>query len=139
MVNLMANRSGERIHYLTLAIDARRAIKALKSYGKNAGRTDNLESALKLAVNSTKALSASQELYSQLHGEGSYDHFEQIQTLQDVIANFDSAALLRKLEGILTSSDKQNEEDIQLAIRFFSAIEDRALYYYNDPMYAEAS
>jgi hypothetical protein len=139
MVSLQAymfGRSGQRINYLSLAIEARRAIKGLKAFASTRETTPELKSALNAVIGSINALKAPQELYSKLHEKGSYDYFEHLQTLKEVADALNDKHLAERLEAILASH--YQEDDIQSAIRFFSAMEKRALHHYNDPLLAEA-
>jgi len=135
MTALMLTRSAERINYLALALGARRAIKGLKMLLRTKHVPPEAREALQSAVNSVKALAAPGKLYSELHNEGGYDRSEAIQTLQEVADQMLDGRLLASLEAIIAGTN--TEEDVHLAIRFFSAIEKRALHHYDDPSLAE--
>lgn len=136
MTALMHQRATERINYLALAMHARKAMKDLRAFARTKEANPQLSEALKSAVNSVKALTSPGKLYSELHDEGGYDRSEEIKTLTDVANQLQGEDFLAKLESVLAG--KGTDDDFQSAIRFFSAIEKQALYYYDDPSLAEA-
>jgi hypothetical protein len=131
----MQQRAVERINYLALAMEARKAMKDLKAFARTKEVSPQLTTALRGAVNSVKALASPGKLYSELHNEGGYDRSEAIQTLTEVADQLQGENFLTKLESVLAG--KGSPDDFQSAIRFFSAIEKKALYYYDDPSLAE--
>src|SRR5437660_7258956 len=130
--------AGERIHYLTLALEARSAIKRLKLLLKTKEYTPELKSALKAAAVSLRAVDSQKNLYSKLYDDVGYSRFEEIETLQEVRRMLGDTGVGAHLERVL-SGVNCTDEDVRAAIRFFSAMENRALYHYNDPSLAESS
>jgi hypothetical protein len=132
---LMANR-GEQINYLSLALVARSAIKRLKLLSPANEPAPELKSALKAALNSLTDSKPHEGLYSSLHDEGGFNRYEEIQTVEEVIKALGDPSLKEGIERILTS-ERYTKEDIRTALRFFSAVENRALYHYDDPSLTE--
>jgi hypothetical protein len=133
MVEAMQN-SGEKIHYLSLAMDARLAIKALRQ--KPAPGASLLGESVRAALDSLRAISGGGDLYAGLGGIEPYEHFEQMYTLQQVWVSLkDSSKLLQDLQEL--SSESPSPEARAAALRFFSEVERRALHYYSDPSLSE--
>jgi len=133
----MANY-GERINYLSLALLARSAIKRLRLLLPTSVPTPELKSALQAALNSLSDPKNPHEgLYSKLYDEAGFNRFEEIQTVEEVIRVLDDPNLKDRIERIL-KGQKYTDEDIRATIGFFSAVENRALYHYDDPSFAEA-
>lgn len=132
----MANR-GERIKYLSLALQARSAIKRLRLLSPASEPAPELRSALQAALNSLTGSKPQEGLYSRLYDEAGFNRFEEIQTVEEVISVLDDPNLKDRIERILKGR-KYGDEDIRTVIGFFSALENRALYHYDDPSLAEA-
>jgi hypothetical protein len=132
----MANR-GERINYLSLALQARSAIKRLKLLPPASQPAPELTSALRAALNSLANPKSQEGLYSRLYDEAGFNRFEEIQTVEEVIRVLDDPNLKDRIELIL-GGQGYTGEDIRTVIGFFSAVENRALYHYDDPSLAEA-
>lgn len=131
--------AGERTNYLSVALRARAAIKALKSVinepqGILSLSNTELEQDIKSVVQSLKAIESPQPLHAKLSQEAPYRRFEELQTLDEVSRAFKDAQLLTRLEALL--SGRSERDDMRTAIRLFSAIERRALYHYSDPSWA---
>ncbi len=131
----MANR-GERINYLSLALQARSAIKRLRLLQPATEPAPELKSALQAALNSLTNPNPQEGLYTRLYDEAGFNRFEEIQTVEEVIHSLDDPSLREEIGRIFTGRD-YTEGDIRATIRFFSAVENRALYYYDDPSLAE--
>ena len=135
----MANR-GERINYLSLALQARSAIKRLKLVKlvlSGGEPTPELKSALRAALNSLSEPTAkSGSPIAKLHDEAGFNRFEEIQTIEEVIHVLNDPNLRDEIARI-HAGEKYSEEDIRATIGFFSAVENRALYHYDDPSLAE--
>ena len=131
----MANR-GDRINYLSLALQARSAIKRLRLLLPPSEPTPELKTALQAALNSLSDTKPTEGLCSQLYDEAGFNRFEQIQTVEEVIRVLDDPNLKHGIEHILKGPEYTNE-DVRATIGFFSAIENRALYHYDDPSLAE--
>jgi hypothetical protein len=132
----MASR-GERVNYLSLALQARSAIKRLKLLMPPNKPTPELKSALHAVLNSLTETKAREGFYSRLYDEGGFSRFEEIQTVEEVIHTLEDSNPRNEIERILTGQT-YTEEDLRAAIRFFSALENRALYHYDDPSLSEA-
>ena len=131
----MANH-GERINYLSLALQARSAIKRLRVLLPANKPTPELRSALRAALNSLSDAKPHERPYSRLYDEAGFNRFEQIQTVEEVIRVLDDPNLKEGIERILKGR-KYTDEDVRSTIGFFSAVENRALYHYDDPSLAE--
>jgi hypothetical protein len=131
----MAN-CGERINYLSLALQARSAIKRLRLLSPANEPAPELRSALQAALNSLTSTKSQEGLYSRLYDEAGFNRFEEIQTVEEVIYVLDDSNLKDRIERIL-EGQKYADEDVSTVIRFFSAVENRALYHYDDPSLAE--
>ena len=131
----MASR-GERVNYLSLALQARSAIKRLKLLLPPSEPTLELKSALQAALNLLSDTRPQEGLYSKLYDEAGFNRFEQIQTVEEVIRVLDDPNLKDRIERIL-KGQQYTDEDVRTTIGFFSAVENRALYHYDDPSLAE--
>ncbi len=132
----MANR-GERINYLSLALQARSAMKRLRLLSATSEPAPELKSALQAALKSLTSQKHPEGLYSKLYDEPGFNRFEEIQTVEEVIRVLDDPNLKDRIELIL-GGQKYTGEDVRAVIGFFSAVENRALYHYDDPSLAEA-
>ncbi len=129
---------GERVHYLSLALDARRALNAIRAAGKGSERTNELRESIRAATESLDMLRTHSDLYAKLSPDH-YVQYEEIQTLREVSSSLDPDSLLQSLKSLLASGDeKPSAEDLGLARRFFRALESRALHHYNDPASSDA-
>src|SRR5579863_4330310 len=128
--------SAERVHYLSLALDARLVIKALRQRSPSKGTDEALQSSLRAALHSLKAISRGGDMYSRLGDLEPYEHFEQIYTLQEVSASLNDSNLLRELEA-LSAPEGPSAAARAAALKFFSEVERRALHYYSDPCLSE--
>jgi len=126
--------SGQRTYYLTLALDARRALNALSGGHDQAPAME----AIKVALESLRALGHPQDLYARLHAEGGYEHLEQLRTLEEVRQDLKDDDLTARLES-LTGNTTLDAASITFARKFFLALESRALHYYDDPSLAQQS
>lgn len=128
---------GERINYLSLALQARSAIKRLRLVLAGSEPTRELKFALGAALNSLSGPTLqSGSPVSKLHDEAAFNRFEEIQTVEEVIQTLDAPNLRGEIERIL-AGQSYSEEDVRATIGFFSAVENRALYHYDDPSLAE--
>ncbi len=132
----MANH-GDRTNYLSLALQARSAIKRLRLLSPPNEATPELKSALQAALNSLSDTKPQEGMCSRLYDEAGFNRFEQIQTVEEVIRALDGPNLKRGIEHILEGPEYTNE-DVRATIGFFSAVENRALYHYDDPSLAES-
>ena len=126
--------AGERIQYLSLALDARQAIEALCSFLETGNQSPKLKGSIQDVTSYLEAVNGGGDLYAGLTGPSSFEHFEQIQTLDEVKESFRDKDLVSRLEGVLNAkSDHLKRENAKFAIKFFSKLEGRALHHYNQP------
>jgi len=126
--------AGERIQYLSLALDARKAIEALCRFLETGERSPKLERSIHDVTDYLEAVQGGGDLYTNLQADSSFEHFEQIQTLDEVKTALDDKDLVEKLEGVLNArSARVQRENAKYAIKFFSKLEGRALHHYNQP------
>lgn len=124
---------GERAYYLSLALDARRALNAIRGFTRGSEPSDELKDSIRSATESLRALAAHESLYANLSPER-YVQFEEIQTLREVSSSIDCAVLIRTLESLLSeNSSAAAAADLTSARKFFRALESRALHHYYDP------
>jgi hypothetical protein len=131
----MPNR-GERTNYLSLALQARSAIKRLRRVLEGEEPTAELKSALGAALNSLIEPTPQSGPVSRLHDEAGFNRFEEVQTVEEVLRALDNSDLKNEIERICAGKT-YSEEDVRATIVFFSAVENRALYHYDDPSLAE--
>jgi hypothetical protein len=129
---------GERVHYLSLALDARRALNAIRAVDKGSVDPDELRESIRAATESLEILSSGADLYANLSPEH-YVQYEEIQTLREVSSSFEVGPLVQSLRSMLTSgTGRPSADQIGSARRFFRALESRALHHYNDPASSDA-
>jgi len=125
--------AGERVHYLSLALDARRALNAIRAADRGDGRTDELRDSIRAATESLEILETHRDLYANLT-PNHYVQYEEIQTLREVSSSIDPGSLIQSLKSLLTDgAGKPPAEDLGLARKFFRGLESRALHHYNEP------
>jgi hypothetical protein len=129
-------RSAERVHYLSLALDARLVIKALRQKSPTEATNAELQGSLRAVLDSLRAINRGGDMYSRLGDLEPYEHFEQIYTLQEVSASLNDPNLLKELEG-LSAPEGPSAAVKVTALKFFSEVERRALHYYSDPCLSE--
>jgi hypothetical protein len=134
MVEAMQH-SGEKIHYLTLALDARLAIKALRQKSSPGAEAPQLRESVRAALDSLKAISRGGELYAQLGELRPYEHFEQMYTLKQVSMSLQDSNWVKELQDL--SSESPSVQAKAAGLRFFSEVERRALHHYGDPSLSE--
>jgi len=137
MVEAMEH-SSERLHYLSLALDARLAIKALRQTLPSETTAAELRESVRAALDSLKAASRGGAVYAGLGDLEPYENFEQIYMLQEVASSVDSTSLMQQLQGLLETG-KATPEAKTTALKFFAEVERRALHYYSDPSLSEQS
>lgn len=125
--------TGERVHYLSLALDARRALNAIRAAGHGGEPPRELRDSIRAATESLRALSAHESLYAKLSPDY-YVQYEEIQTLREVSSSIDTEPLIQSLESLLgETAGAATPEDLGAARKFFRALESRALHHYYDP------
>lgn len=120
--------------YLSLAVEARKALNALDLYSHDKTKTDELERALNDAASSLRALHSEGPLGLRLQASSSYEDFEQVQTLFEVESSLREEGLADRLAAAVSTDDERvGERNRELAYRFFSALENRALRNFRNP------
>ena len=129
---------GERVYYLSLALDARRALNAIRAASKGNVHPEELQDSIRSATQSLEALSTNADLYAKLSPEH-YVQYEEIQTLREVSSSMDSAPLVQSLKSLLAGNvEAPTTEALDSARKFFRALESRAMHHYNDPASGDA-
>jgi hypothetical protein len=128
----MVSVNTDRTNYLSLALDARKTIKALRQASETGNESDELKGAIEDTVESLRALSTGALLFARLHPQFPYQHYEQVKTLEEVQSAMKEEHLADRLSELNRTADPGHREElIKLAIAFFSALENRALQRYN--------
>jgi hypothetical protein len=128
----MVSVNTDRTNYLSLALDARKTIKALMQASETGTETPQLKGAIDDTVESLRALSSGALLFSHLQPQSPYQHYEQVKTLDEVQSAMKDEHLADRLSELKDTVDPAHREKIiKLAIAFFSALENRALQRYN--------
>ena len=129
---------GERVHYLSLALDARRALNAIRVADKGIEGADELRASIRAATESLEVMLSGADLYANLSPKH-YVQYEEIQTLREVSSSFNSGHLLQSLKSLSSDGpDRPSAEEIGSVRKFFRALESRALHHYNDPASSDA-
>lgn len=124
----MLTPTSDSTNYLSLALDARKTIKALVAFSENGVQNADLQTALNDAAESLKALNSGEALFAHLKPASSYEFYEQISTLQEVQLSMKDERLPEKLEMVVNAANvDQRRDSAELALRFFVALENRAL------------
>jgi len=128
----MNGTQNDTTNSLCLALDARKAVKALVAFRRSGIRDEQLRQVLSDAVASLIALNSDTSLFANLSRASSYESYEQIRTVQEVQRAISDDRLTEKLQLLLADpAGEQIQESVQSAIHFFTAIENRALQKYN--------
>lgn len=130
MTNISDNSSS-----LSLALDARMAVKASYALQRQGGGSANESEVLRKAIedvrSSLSALSSGAPLFANLSQSSPFENYDQIQTLQEVRSAFDED-VSAKLELVSKEDDPiQRQHGIEFAIIFFTALERRARQKFN--------
>lgn len=128
----MVSVNTDRTNYLSLALDARKTIKALMQAAQTGTETEELKGAIRDTVESLRALSSGALLFANLNPQFSYQNYEQVKTLEEVQSAMKERNVADRLSELNDAVEPGNREEIiNLAILFFSALENRALQRYN--------
>ena len=128
----MVSASTDRTNYLSLALDARKTIKALGHWMQTGAESAEVKQALDDTAESLRALSSGGSLFARLRAESAYESFEQIRTLQEVQLTMNDEHLADRLSTVGASPDlAERKRNIEWAISFFAVLENRALQRYN--------
>lgn len=126
----MATDVAARDNYLTLALFSRRVIEALKELVQK-GTSERLDSALPAAIESLEATTDRPISGYGLRVARSYDQVRTINELSSKQVRIEMIELLKALQDKTAANTKK--EDAIKAIKFFYAIENRALQNYRHP------
>jgi len=121
----------DNTYSLSLAFDARKAVKALIALRRSGQRDEHLKHAVEDVIASLNALNTGSPLFAHLSDASPFQSYEQIQTLQEVQTALSDDRLTEKLRNVITESGEVPNESVEFAIRFFTAVENRALQRYN--------
>jgi hypothetical protein len=128
----MASDVASRDHYLTLALFSRRIIEGLRELVRS-GKRGQLQRTLPAAIESLQA--ATDSRHPTGYGLRVVRSYDQVRTINELFPNkkdrVDMIRTLRELQNGSTQ-DAQNTAALE-AIRFFYAIENRALRNYRHP------
>jgi hypothetical protein len=130
----MLATSSDNSSSLSLALDARMAIKALYALQRQPGGAANgtLKKAIDDVRTSLSALSSGTPLFANLSQSSLFENYGQIETLQEVRSAFSQEDVGAKLEVVNQQDDPdQQKEGIEFAITFFTALERRARQKFN--------
>jgi len=129
---------GERVYYLSLALDARRALNAIRGAAEGGVSPEELRDSIRAAAESLEALSTNADLYAK-HSPGRYVQYEEIETLREISATMDPKPLIRSLRSLLSEGNSSpSPDDLTSARQFFRVLESHALHQYNDPDYGDS-
>lgn len=121
---------------LSLALGARIAIKALYELQKGGKANSALTKAMGDVTASLKALNTpGAPLFAHLGPTSSFESFDQLQMLQEVIkSTFPKENVEEKLGLAISAPDPElKKQGVEFAIVFFSALERRARQKFNQP------
>ena len=129
----MHSTMSDNSNSLSLALDARTAVKALNALQRGGEVHQELKTAMSDAVTSLRALNSGSPLFAHLSPSSSFESYEQIQTLQEVQSAFPNEDVANKLASVTNEANDaaQRQQYVEFAILFFSALEKRALQKFN--------
>jgi hypothetical protein len=125
--------SESRARYLIFALRIRKLTDALIALVEEGKATPDLDKPLKEVLASLEGAGQRTSVQS-LRQRGSFGHYENVVTIDEVVKAQDKAALIDKLNIVINSDTEAERRSSALdAIGFFDALESRALYHYNHP------
>jgi hypothetical protein len=127
----MASDVAARDNYLTLALFSRRTIEALKEFILK-GKRERLTSALPAAIESLQAATDSRHSLTG-HGLRVARSYDQVRTINELFPAKERLEMIATLRSLLTEAAPHPRAEVLQAIRFFYAIENRALRNYRHP------
>ncbi|MGA3372521.1 MAG: hypothetical protein ABSC48_12250 [Terracidiphilus sp.] len=128
----MNGTQSDNTNSLSLAIGARKAVKALMVSEASGILDEQLRQVLADAVASLNALNSGTPLYANLSKASSFESYDQIRAVHEVQLAMSDGRLTERLQLLLTDSAGEHvQENKEYAIQFFTAIENRALQNYN--------
>jgi len=130
----MFAKSGDSGGSLSLALGSRLAIKTLIASRNNAYLVPEVQSTVHDVVTSLDAIATQGPLFEHLTAPSNFERYEQFELLAEVRSAFGDCDLKTRLSSILANEDDvvKRQENIDLAIEFFTALESRALQRYNN-------
>jgi hypothetical protein len=129
----MNETSEARSRYLALALASRNALRLLATY-VNEGRTDRqLEITVTEVLDSLKATREETNLFGPIPDESPFTNYEQLLTLDEVVKNLEDRNIVDNLTNLLSTSGDENSRrrNAEEAVKFFYALENRALHHYS--------
>ena len=127
----MATESRSR--YLTFALQIRKLTDALIALVEEGTASPNLDEPIKEVLASLEGAGQRTSVKA-LRERGAFGHYEHVMTFDEVVKVQDKQALIQKLNNVITShTDNERRSSALEAIKFFDALESRALYHYNHP------
>jgi len=128
----MTGTPSDNMNSLSLALDARKAVRALLAFKRDGVRDNQLRQVLSDAVVSLNALNTGASLFAHLSSTSSYESYDQIRTVQEAQTALSDDKLTEKLQLLLAEPEGRDvQANLHSAILFFTAIENRALQKYN--------
>lgn len=128
----MNGTQNDNTNSLSLAIDARKAVKALMASESSGVLDEQLRQVLEDAVASLNALNSGTPLYANLSKASSFESYDQIRAVHEVQLAMSDDRLTERLQLLLADSAGEHlQENKEYAIQFFTAIENGALQNYN--------
>ena len=129
----MNETSEARSRYLALALASRTALRLLDNYVKEGRSNAKLESTVKEVLESLKASREVNNLFGPIPDDSPFTNYEQLMTLNEVVENLKDQNIVDNLTNLFSTegdvrSRRRNAEE---AVKFFYALENRALHHYN--------
>lgn len=122
-----------RGRYLIFALRIRKLTDALIALVEEGRATPDLDEPLKEVLASLEGAGQPTSVQS-LRQRGSFGHYENVVTMDEVMKAKDKTVLIQKLNNVIKSNTEEERRSSALdAISFFDALESRALYHYNHP------
>ena len=128
-----------RAQYLSLALRSRRLIDDLIRYVDKGERTPSLHEELRSAMESIEAENSNEtvlEHFSQLSSKSLFSHYEQLRLIEEVREELGRPNISTTISHFIASdeSPEDKRDEAFEVLRFFSALEARALHGYTVQM-----
>lgn len=129
----MHESSEARSRYLALALASRKVLHSLERCVKNGQSDPQLESTLRQLIDSLRDANQENNLFGPAPSESPFTNYEQVMTLEEVVGDMHGQDILANLSSLISAqgneiSRKRNAEE---AVKFFYALENRALHHYS--------
>lgn len=129
----MFAKSGDSTSSLSLALGSRLAIKTLVASRGQLHIDNQVRSTVLDVVASLNAISMQGPLFEHLTAPSNFERYEQFELLAETQSAFHDRDVKARLNAILTDTNtEERQNNIDLAIDFFTALESRALQRYNN-------